>query len=68
MKPFLKTSEQAVAYGKMATPKQVKALKIMRETFLAQAREAKQYERYQTAMDLAVAAQFCREAIESSGY
>ena len=67
MKPFLKTSEQAVAYGKTATPLQVKALKIMREAYLQWARDAADYEQYQTALDHAVNAQFVREALESAG-
>ena len=67
MKPFLKTSEQAVAYGKAATPIQIKALKIMREAYLQWARDATQYEQFQTALDHAVNAQFVREALEAAG-
>ena len=64
--PNFKTTEDALTYGKIATSKQVKAMVKLRRLLLARSDAAMRQGNHQEALDLAVDAQFLREAIEIS--
>jgi len=69
--PKFNNTQEAIAFGKKATPEQVKVLKVSRETVLKQAGVIHNIEKptdedIQKGMDLAVEGQFYREAIEAS--
>ncbi len=69
MTTFLKSSEEAVAFGENANPHQVKILKIFRSFYL---QAAKSFPKGSSIKDLEVAlffatkAQFMREALEAA--
>jgi len=64
--PELKNTEEALAFGKTATPEQIKALKAKRDESLSKADALKDKDDLQGAMDEAVRGQLFREAIESA--
>jgi len=64
--PEFKNTEEALAFGKTATPEQIKALKIKRDESSVKINALKSRGDIQGAMDEAVRGQFFREAIESA--
>ena len=64
--PEFKNTEEALAFGKTATPEQIKALKVKRDESSVKINALKSRGDIQGAMDEAVRGQFFREAIESA--
>lgn len=65
MIPVLKKPEEALAFGKIATPKQKIELLKMRRHYLAVSDKAIARGAHQEALDAACAAQLYREALEA---
>lgn len=64
--PEFKNTEEALAFGKTATPEQIETLKAKRKESLSKSDALKEKKDLQGAMDEAVRGQFFREAIEMS--
>jgi hypothetical protein len=64
--PELKNTEEAIAFGITATPKQIKALEAKRDESLAKTDALKAEGNLQGAMDEAFRGQFFREAVASA--
>ncbi|MEA3339212.1 MAG: hypothetical protein U9R15_04535 [Chloroflexota bacterium] len=58
-------TESAIKYGREAKAEEIKKLAEFKETLRRKSEEAMKKNDLQKAMDWAVKAQFCREAIES---
>jgi len=62
--PKLTCTQDAIAFGKIATKEQIKEMLIKREKKIEECNSLQNQGKLQAAMDVAVAAQLLREAIE----
>lgn len=65
--PRLKSTEDALAFGKKATHKQIGRLKELRTESLGKSKIFQKQKAFQSAMDEATRGQFFREALEEAG-
>ena len=65
---FIKSTEEAVAFGKHANPQQIKVLRVLRNFYLQAAKTFPRdsIKNLETALFFATKGQFMREALEAA--